>query len=238
MSLRKGALLNAPLFMLLFCAEIIFAQQSKFNLSFSGGINIPKMDDINNIYHQGLDGYNDINFTIDLSTDFMYHFIPAFSLKLGFNYLFHRQNPPVELVNDDDETGEGSGRYRINAYCPFIGINYNKSIGSHYYFSSGLNLIYCMAKLNDELPQADIFFDILHGHSWGILIESNLRRRISNHLDIGLELGYRFLNIEKLKIDSSRYNEYSKDIEYTHDGQTIDLNFSGPLIRLLIIFKI
>ncbi|MFH1943548.1 MAG: hypothetical protein ABIL68_15705 [bacterium] len=237
MNLRKAYQSGALFLVLFLCTESIFAQQSKFDLFLGGGIHIPKMDDINNIYlnRQDLKDYHKIRFTYDLSGGFMYRFVSNFSVKLGFNYLFHIQHPPVELISDDGETAEGKINYKIKAYCPFLGIDYHHSISPDYRFGFGFNLVRCMARLIDEVPNAAVIFSSLHGNSWGFVIASNIRRRLVNHVDIGLEFGYRFLEVNKVKVDSQYYEEFSEDVQYTINGRTLDLDFSGPFIRLLII---
>jgi len=236
--MKKAVPIILLIFGLLVCFESLFAQDNKLDLFLSGGINIPNMDDVNNIYQKDLVGYDDVNYAYDFSTGFALNFMQGFSIKLGFNYLLHKQNPPVELIEADGDTAEGKISYKIQAYCPYVGISYNKPISEKYRFSIGLNVIPFKAKLIDELPDADTFFDYLHGSSLGFAVESNIRRKINDQIDIGLDLGYRFMTVNETNIDASKYPDESKDIVFTLNGETVDLNFSGPLVRVSFIFKI
>ena len=116
-----------------------------------------------------------------------------------------------------------------------MGVSYNKPISDKYRFSLGLNVIPFKAKLIDELPDADTFFDYLHGSSLGFAVESNIRRIINDQIDVGLDLGYRFLTVNEAEIDASKYPDKSDDFVFTRDGETIDLDFSGPFICFAIL---
>ena len=240
MNLRKAVLIISSLLIMLFGFQTVFAQESKVGMFFSGDVNMSKMDDINNIYIKGqeLEGYKEVQFTYGVSGGFVYRFLHNFSGRLGFEFLFHWQNPSVELVWDENEFIQGEIRYRIRGYCPFLGIVYNSSIGSRYSFDIGLDVLYCMAIYRDELPDASELFAMLYGNSFGFVIRSNIRRKINNSFDLGLGFGYRFLNIEKLKIDTDYYTDYPGDVEFAIEGETLDLDFSGPFIGLLLYFKL
>ncbi len=240
MNLRKAVLIISSLLIMLFGFQTVFAQQRKVCMFFSGDINMSKMNDINEIYIKGqeLNEYKEVQFTYGVSGGFVYRFMPHFYGRLGFEFLFHRQNPEVELVWDENEFIQGEIRYRIRGYCPFLGIGYNSSVGSRYSFDIGLDLLYCMAIYRDELPDASELFAMLYGNSFGFVIRSNIRRKMNDSFDLGLEFGYRFLNIEKLKIDTDYYTDYPGDVEFVIEGETLDLDFSGPFIGLLLYFKL
>jgi hypothetical protein len=238
MKIKEVASKTLLIFGLFACSGSLFAQDNKLDLYLSGGIHIPTMGDVNNIYQRDLVGYDDVNMAYDFSTGFALNFRQGFSIKVGFNYLLHKQNPPVELIEADGDTVEGKISYKIQAYCPFVGVSYNKTITDNYRFSIGLDVIPFKAKLTDELPDADTFFDYLHGSSLGFAVESNIRRIISEQIDVGLDLGYRFLTVNEAEIDASKYPSESKDIVFTLNGETVDLDFSGPFIRLSFIFKL
>lgn len=226
------------LFLFLFCVQSIFAQENKLDIFLKGGINFPSMDDINNIYQEDLVAYDDVKYAFDLSSGFAFNIMSNFDMKVGFNFLLHYQKPPVEIIESDGDTTEGNIKYRIKGYNPFLGLNYKNSLNSTYQYSFGANMVYSFASLSDDLDEADTFFDYLKGNGLGFLFEANIRRSISDKFDIGAELGYRILNIKKLKINSSKYEDQEEDIEFTLNGRTVDLDFSGPFFRLLFIYKI
>ena len=238
MKTRKIAQYNLFLFLILFCVQSITAQENRFDLFLKGGINIPSMDDINNIYQKDLVGYDDVTYAFDLSSGFALNIKSNFSLKLGFNYLLHAQSPPTELIEADGDTVDANIKYRIKGYNPFLGFSYNNSFNSTYKYSLGANLVYSSASLSDDLDEADTFFEYLKGNGLGYVFEASVRRSISEKLDVGLELGYRILNIKKLKINSKKYPDQTEDINFNINGGTIDLDFSGPLVRLMVVYKI
>ena len=238
MKIKKTAFLQIFISVLFFCAIPLLAQENRIDLFLSGGFNFPNMDDVNNIYHQDLAGYKDVNIAYDLNGGIILNIIPELSVNVSFNYLHHRQNPPAELARPDGDIEEGTIDYRITGFSPGLGFRYNKSLSAKNKFSAGIDITRFIAKLSDDLPEAKTFFDYLHGSSWGFVFVSNIRRNISDKLDVGLELGYRLVNVKKLKIDSKEYIDYSEDIVFTLNGETVDLDFSGPLLRLLFVFKL
>jgi hypothetical protein len=236
--MRKTVQLNLFLFLILICVQPNFAQENRLELFLKGGINIPNMDDINKIYQKDLIGYDDVTYAFDFSSGFALNIMSNFSMKLGLNYLLHAQSPPTELIEADGDTVDANIKYRIKGYNPFLGFSYNNSLNSTYRYSLGVNLVYSFASLSDDLDEADTFFDYLKGNGLGYVFEASVQRPLGEKLDIGLELGYRLLNIKKLKINSKKYPDQTEDIEFNINGGPIDLDFSGPLVRFMVVYKI
>lgn len=210
------------------------AQVKRISFEMSGGINLPEMKDVNRLYIQDLDGYKEVKFTWDLSTGFLYSFNETFSVKLGFNYLYHRQTPTAEIVDEQGNVAKGDIKYKIQGYCPYVGGRYNFSLGNGFKLGAGLDIIYCIAKMNDELPVAKTFFEIVHGKAVGFAPLVNIRKYVGKSTDLGFVFGYRFLNASKVKVESHHYPEFHEDVEFTVNGETMDLNFTGPFVRFML----